>query len=210
MIMKKWLFTLVASLFVLISVQAQTAQEWMDKLSHTYQNIPTYYIKFDLTESGNSTAHKGEIFAAKDRYSLEVMDIKQMYDGKTLYTVSKEDKEVTISHPTPDSDDLLTPTKVLKMYKNGFKLDLGKTETVQGEKIQFVKLTPTSNSELAFVQVGIKTKSNSLYSYKETYKNGDSRTLTVKEYLENLIIPRALFKFDQSKYEKDGYVVTSI
>ncbi len=209
--MQKIVFSAIVFFTISFSLQAQSAQEWMEKLSHTYQNIPTYYIQFDLTESGNPTAaHKGEIFAAKDRYSLDVMDIKQMYDGKTLYTVSKEDKEVTISKPTPDSDDLLTPTKVLRMYKTGFKLELGKSETIGGQKIQFVKLTPTSDSEIQSVQVGIYTKSNTLYSYKETYKNGGFRTLTVKEYLENLIIPRALFKFDPSKYEKDGYVVTSI
>ncbi len=208
--MKKAIFSIVSILILSISLTAQTAQQWLDKISETYQKIPTYYIKFDLKESGSSTSNIGELFAAKEKYSLEVMDIKQMYDGKTLYTVSKEDKEVTVSQPAADSDDLLTPTKVLKMYKSGFKLDLGKSETIGGQKIQFVKLTPTSNSEIQSVQVGINTKSNTLYSYKESYKNGGSRTLTVKEYLENLIIPRALFKFDQSKYEKDGYIVTPI
>lgn len=208
--MKKTVFSFVAILLISVSAFAQSAQEWLDKVSNTYQNIPTYYIKFDLKESGNSTVHKGELFAAKERFSLEVMDIKQMFDGKTLYTVSKEDKEVTVSNPNADSDDLLTPTKVLKMYKSGFKLDLGKAETIGGAKIQYVKLTPTTNSEIESVQVGINTKTNTLYSYKEIYKNGVFRMLTVKEYLENLIIPRALFKFDTSKYEKDGYIVTAI
>ena len=208
--MKKVIFSIVSILILSVSIQAQTAQQWLDKVSETYQKIPTYYIKFDLKENGSSGSNVGELFASKEKYSLEVMDIKQMYDGKTLYTVSKEDKEVTISQPASDSDDLLTPTKVLKMYKSGFKLDLSKSETIGGLKVQFVKLTPTSNSEIQSVQVGINTKSNTLYSYKESYKNGGSRTLTVKEYLENLIIPRALFKFDQSKYEKDGYIVTPI
>ncbi len=208
--MKKEFFSFVFILILSVSVHAQTAQQWLDKVSETYQKIPTYYIKFDLKENGSSSSSIGELFAAKEKYSLEVMDIKQMYDGKTLYTVSKEDKEVTVSQPAADSDDLLTPTKVLKMYKSGFKMDLGKSETIGGQKIQFVKLTPTSNSEIQSVQVGINTKSNTLHSYKESYKNGGSRTLTVKEYLENLIIPRALFKFDQSKYEKDGYIVTPI
>ena len=31
-----------------------------------------------------------------------------------------------------------------------------------------------------------------------------------KDYLENLIIPKPLFKFDKSKYESDGYIVTQI
>src|SRR5690606_20288893 len=208
--MKKFVFSILASMLAFGFLNAQTAQQWMDKVSENYQKIPTYYIKFELKESGAQKAHTGELFAAKERYSLDVMDIKQMYDGKMLYTVSKEDKEVTVSTPEPDSDDLLTPTKILKMYKSGFQMSLGKIETIAGEKIQFIKLTPTMNSEIESILVGINVKNNTLQQYKEFYKNGNSRFITVKEYLENLIIPRALFKFDQSKYEKDGYIVTSI
>lgn len=208
--MKKFVFSILASMLAFGFLNAQTAQQWMDKVSENYQKIPTYYIKFELKESGAQKAHTGELFAAKERYSLDVMDIKQMYDGKMLYTVSKEDKEVTVSMPEPDSDDLLTPTKILKMYKSGFQLSLGKTETIAGEKIQFIKLIPTTNSEVESILVGVNVKKNTLQQYKEFYRNGNSRFITVKEYLENLIIPRALFKFDQSKYEKDGYIVTSI
>ncbi|MGB6084564.1 LolA family protein [Moheibacter sp.] len=208
--MKKFVFSILASMLAFGFLNAQTAQQWMDKVSENYQKIPTYYIKFELKESGAQKAHTGELFAAKERYSLDVMDIKQMYDGKMLYTVSKEDKEVTVSTPEPDSDDLLTPTKILKMYKSGFQLSLGKTETIAGEKIQFIKLIPTTNSEVESILVGVNVKNNTLQQYKEFYRNGNSRFITVKEYLENLIIPRALFKFDQSKYEKDGYIVTSI
>lgn len=208
--MKKFVFSILASMLAFGFLNAQTAQQWMDKVSENYQKIPTYYIKFELKESGAQKAHTGELFAAKERYSLDVMDIKQMYDGKMLYTVSKEDKEVTVSMPEPDSDDLLTPTKILKMYKSGFQLSLGKTETIAGEKIQFIKLIPTTNSEVESILVGVNVKNNTLQQYKEFYRNGNSRFITVKEYLENLIIPRALFKFDQSKYEKDGYIVTSI
>jgi len=208
--MKKFVFSILASMLAFGFLNAQTAQQWMDKVSENYQKIPTYYIKFELKESGAQKAHTGELFAAKERYSLDVMDIKQIYDGKMLYTVSKEDKEVTVSTPEPDSDDLLTPTKILKMYKSGFQLSLGKTETIAGEKIQFIKLIPTTNSEVESILVGVNVKNNTLQQYKEFYRNGNSRFITVKEYLENLIIPRALFKFDQSKYEKDGYIVTSI
>src|SRR5690606_139033 len=180
------LFTLCSIILLNLNVQAQTAKEWMDKMSHTYLKIPTYYIKFEVKESDNSKVESGELFAAKEKYSLEVMDIKQMYDGKTLYTISKEDKEVTISVPPADSDDFLTPTKVVNMYKNGFSLSLGKTETIHGKKIQFIKLMPTSKNDADYMLVGINTADNTIYQYKEIYKNGTTRTVTVKEFIQNL------------------------
>jgi len=205
------------SLFFFISVflisnllNAQTAQEWLDKVSNNYHSVPTYYIKFEIKESDNAKLETGELYAAKDKFSLDVMGISQMYDGKKLYTVSREDKEVTISNPAADSDDLLTPTKVLKMYKSGYTISLEKSATVSGKKIQYIKLKPVNNSEVDYITVGINKDSSTLYEYKESYKNGFSRTITVKDYLENLIIPHTLFKFDQSKYENDGYIVTRI
>lgn len=203
-------FPVILFLLIFQFTFAQTAKEWMDKVSETYSKIPTYYIKFEVKESGSSKAETGELFAAKEKYNLEVMGINQMYDGKTLYTISEEDKEITLSNPEPGSDDLLTPTKVLNLYKTGYTLSLDKSATVSGKKIQYIKLKPTQSSEVSSILVGINKENSTLYEYKETYPNGSTRTITVKDYLENLIIPRTLFKFDESKYENDGYIVTRI
>ncbi|MFV0304849.1 MAG: LolA family protein [Moheibacter sp.] len=208
--MKKFLFFISIFSFTVTIIQAQTAKEWLEKVNNTYQEIPTYYIKFTLKDPNFSKVETGEVYASKDRYSLDIIGIKQIYDGKSLFTVSKEDKEVTISNPKPDSDDLFTPTKVLNMYNEGFALNLGESTMLDGKKVQLVKLTPISKSNIKYIQVAINISDSTLYQYKEFYKNNDTRTVTVKEYIENLIIPRSLFKFDQSKYEKDGYIVTQL
>lgn len=189
---------------------AQTADEWMDKLVKTYQRAQTYYLKFEMTESGNSKSHTGELFASGDKYNVEILEIRQMYDGKKLYTVSKEDREVTVSQPAPDSNDFMSPTKIISAYRSNYKATLDKTETVKSQKIQYLKMTPKSESEVKYAIIGIQTKDNTLYNYKEFYSDGSFRSFTVNEFLENLIIPKALFKFDQTKYEKDGYIVTPI
>ena len=138
------------------------------------------------------------------------MDIYQMYGGKKLFTIAKDDKEITISNPSADSDDFLTPTKVLAMYKSNFKPALDKKSTLNGQQVQYIKLTPSTATDVKHVLIAVNPKDATLVEYKEYFNNGDVRTLTVKEYLENLIIPSALFKFDKSKYEKDGYIVTTL
>lgn len=208
--MTKYIFSILSLFLLSFSASAQNAKELLDQVSNSYSKVSSYYIKFEVKESGNSKAETGEVYAAKERYNLNVMGINQIYDGKTLYTISKEDKEVTVSTPGKNSDDLLTPVKILAMYKTGYKYELEKASTIDGNKIQFIKLTPTGNSEMSYISVGIDTKNKTLYQYKESNKNGSSRTITVKDYLENLIIPKPLFKFDKSKYESDGYIVTQI
>lgn len=209
--MKKTLFTLLlVFLGTGMTVHAQNAREWLDLVEKTYDNSATYYIKFELENAGDDKPMTGELFASKDKYSVQIGEIKQIYDGKKLYTISTDDKEITVSKPDANSDDFLSPTKVLKMYKTGFDATLGKVETVEGKKIQFIKLLPKEKSEVTEAEVGIDTSNNSLKLYSEKDGAGNKRTITVKQYLEDLIVPGAIFKFDQSKYEKDGYVVTML
>lgn len=208
--MNKSIFTTLILLFAAVSSFAQSADEILNKVSRTYQKADAYYIKFEFKDSQSKKTETGELFAAKEKYNVAVMDIRQLYDGKNLYTISKQDKEVTVSQPSPDSNDFLSPTRVLDIYKTNFKAAVTKTETVNGRKVIRLKLTPGSDSEIEYAVLGVYTDDYTLCDYTEYLSDGGSRTFTIKEYLENLIIPKALFKFDQSKFESEGYIVTPI
>lgn len=209
--MFRYIYSTLLFLIFSLNLLGQTAQEWLDQVKSVYTKAPTYYIKFEVSQTGQAETDIGEVFAAKEKYNLNVMGINQIYDGKSLFTISKEDKEVTISIPGKDSDDLLTPVKILNMYSSGYDLSLDKRSTVDGQNIQFIKLTPTNaQSNTKQILVGVNTNNKTLYQFQETFKDGNSRTITVKDFLENLIIPRALFKFEKTKYENNGYIVTQI
>lgn len=208
--MLKILLSSFFALSLVLSVQAQTAQEWLDRVSNTYNQASSYYINFEFQFNEGDEVQIGELFAVKEKFSLQVMDITQMYDGKLLYTISKDDKEVTILKPDENSNDFLTPTKILYSYKNNFTPTLDKTTTIDGVKVQQIKLTPNQPNEYDYIMIAIDVSTQTIKMYNEYLKSGETRSIKVKEYLESLIIPRALFKFDQSKYEKDGYIVTQL
>lgn len=208
--MFKILISSFLALLFIVSTQAQTAQEWMDNVSDSYNKASSYYIKFEFKFNEDEASQTGELFAVKEKYSLQVMDINQMYDGKLLYTISKEDREVTVLKPDVNSNDFLTPTRILYIYKNNFKPSLEKTTTIDGVKVQLIKLSPHQSNEYDHIIIAIDIASKTIKKYDEYLKTGEIRSITIKEYLENLIIPRALFKFDQSKYEKEGYIVTQL
>ncbi len=208
--MLKILLSSFFALSLVLSVQAQTAQEWLDSVSNTYNQASSYYINFEFQFNEGDEVQIGELFAVKEKFSLQVMDITQMYDGKLLYTISKDDKEVTILKPDENSNDFLTPTKILYTYKNNFTPTLDKTTTIDGVKVQQIKLTPKQSNEYDYIIIAIDVSTKTIKMYNEYLNSGETRSIKVKEYLESLIIPRALFKFDQSKYEKDGYIVTQL
>ena len=208
--MLKILLSSFFALSLVLSVQAQTAQEWLDRVSNTYNQASSYYINFEFQFNEGDEVQIGELFAVKEKFSLQVMDITQMYDGKFLYTISKDDKEVTILKPDENSNDFLTPTKILYTYKKNFTPTLDKTTIIDGVKVQQIKLTPNQPNEYDYIMIAIDVSTQTIKMYNEYLKSGETRSIKVKEYLESLIIPRALFKFDQSKYEKDGYIVTQL
>ena len=205
--MKKSLFTFLVFLSGIIAY-AQDAKDLLDKVKSKYQKASTYYIKFDLENGGKK--FQGEVFSLKEKFNLNVMDINQLYDGKKLYTISNDDKEVTISN-SRNTDDLLTPTKILNSYTNDYTYKLDKKQTIAGQPIQYVRFTPKNNqSAIQYALLGINTNNNQIYQYKEVSKNNQTTSITVKEYLENLIIHKSYFNFDSNKYKSKGYIVTQL
>ena len=210
--MKKLFFSFILLLVGVGMVSAQSAKQMLDKVYNKYQNAQSYYIKFDFEhqQNGKSTKKNGEVYSAKQKFNLNVDDVNQIYDTKKLYTIAKDDKEVVISNPK-NTDDFLTPTKVLNSYKTGFNTTFDKKATVDGKTIQYIKLTPTkANATMKYCILGVNTKNNEIYSYQEIGKDGNKTTITVKEYLENLIIHKDYFNFDQKKYKSKGYIVTQL
>ncbi len=210
--MKKLILSFILLLVGVGMVNAQTAKEMLDKVQNKYQNVQTYYIKFDFDNQTNGQNQKksGEVYSSKQKFNLNVDDVNQVYDGKKLYTISKDDKEVVISNAS-NSEDFLTPTKILNSYKTGYQYSLDKKQTIDGQAIQFIKLTPTvKNSPIKYCLLGVNPKNNQIYSYQEFGKDGSKTTITVKEYLENLIIHKDYFNFDPKKYKSKGYIVTQL
>ena len=193
-------------------VSAQSAKQVLDNVYNKYQNAQSYYIKFDFEHQnkGNTQKKSGEVYSAKQKFNLNVDETNQIFDGKKLYTIAKDEKEVVISNAS-NTEDFLTPTKVLNSYKIGYHYTLDKKQTIGGQTIQFVKLTPTTqNATVKYSILGVNTKNNQIYSYQEFGKDGSKTTISVKEYLENLIIHKDYFNFDQKKYKSKGYIVTQL
>lgn len=210
--MKKLIFSFIFLLIGVGMVNAQTAKQWLDKVHAKYQNASSYFIKFDFEHQngGKTSKQAGEVYSAKQKFNLNVNDVNQIFDGKKLYTIAKDEKEVVISNAS-NTEDFLTPTKVLNSYKTGYQYTLDKKQNVGGQTIQYIKLTPTTqNATMKYSILGVNAKNNQIYSYQEFSKDGSKTLITVKEYLENLIIHKDYFNFDQKKYKSKGYIVTQL
>ena len=206
--MKK--ITLIFTLFIYTMSfgQDSKAKALWDEVSQkakSYNNISIdFKYVLDNTAENIKQETRGDVVMQGDKYRLNILGATRIYDGKTLYSISPDDEEVTISTENPDDENSITPSKMLSFYEDTYKMDI--IQDVKGRKIQYVKLTPMdSNSEIKNVLLGIDAQTKHIYNLIEIGKNGTKTTLTVNSFKTNEPISKSLFTFDKNKY-KDYYI----
>jgi len=167
-----------------------------------YDNILIDF-KYELENTAENIKQttKGDVTIDGENYVLNVLGVTRIYDGKTLYTISPEDEEVTISSDNTEEEGTITPSKMLSFYEEGFTYKMDIVQSIKGRKIQYVKLTPMdTNSEVEQILLGIDATTKHIYNLIEIGKNGTRTTLTVNSFQTNQPLSDTLFTFDESKY----------
>lgn len=202
--------TLLFTILALNSFSQNKAKTLLNEVSQkvkSYQNISIDF-KYVLENTSEKIKQetRGDVVLQGEKYKLNILGVTRLFDGKKLYSISPEDEEVTISSHTDDSDDNITPSKMLSFYENGYTYAMDIEQNVQGRKIQYVKLTPIdSNSEINYILLGIDAQTKHIYTLIQIGKNGTKTTLTVNSFKTNEPLSKSLFTFDATKY-KDYYI----
>lgn len=173
----------------------------------SYQNISIDF-KYVLENTSEKTKQetRGDVVLQGEKYKLNILGVTRLFDGKKLYSISPEDEEVTISSHNDDSEDNITPSKMLSFYEEGYTYALDIEQNVQGRKIQYVKLTPMdATSEINYILLGVDAQTKHIYTLIQIGKNGTKTTLTVNSFKTNEPLSKTLFTFDATKYS-DYYI----
>lgn len=209
--MKKLLLLIFVLGFTFSPAQSKEAKSLLDQSTALYKKSSTFYIKYQYkavnVKVGLNTRSTGEVYARGSRYNLTLLDTQQIYDGEKLYTISKDEKEVVVSRPNANGNDLLTPMALLNAYKEGYVFSMAGVGIVNGKKVQYIKLQPEVKGALSHIIVAIDKQTKALVEIKEINR-GTTVTLTVKEYVKDLILPSNIFTFSENNYS--NYVITDI
>lgn len=210
--MKKFGLSLLA-LFITWITWSQApngAEALLDEVSskvESYDNISIDF-KYSLENTAENVKHetRGDVRLEGEKYLLNIMGTTRIFDGNTLYTIIPENEEVNISSHDPQDDQNITPSKMLTFYNDGYHAEMGKTENLNGRKIQYVKLTPIdSDAEIKDILLGIDRQTKHIYNLIQTQDNGTTITITVSSFKTNQPLPESLFEFKEERY-KDYYI----
>ena len=204
---------LLLVLFILLGVISYSQEsgktllkEVSDKVN-SYENISIVF-KYILENTSENIKQetRGDVVLQGDKYKLNILGVTRLFDGKTMYNISPEDEEVTISKQSDDDEDIIAPSKMLSFYENGYTSSMDIIQDIKGRKIQYVKLIPIdSNSEINYILLGIDSQTKHIYNLIQIGKNGTKTTLTVNSFKTNEPLSKTLFTFDANKY-KDYYI----
>ena len=204
-------------LFALISLSTTVAQTKDPKAKqllsevnekvNSYDNIQISFKYVLENESENIRQEtRGKVTLQGDKYVLDILGIQRIFDGKTLYTISSEDEEVTISNEYSEEENTISPSQLFSFFESGFNYKMDIIQNKMGQKIQYIKLTPIdSETEIKYALLGIDIKTKHIYNLIEIGENNTKTTLNVLEFNTNTPLSQSFFNFDALKYS-DYYI----
>ena len=181
------------------------AKTILDAVSANYKAKKNTYFKFTYgTGTGKVTkTETGIFYSTPSQYKLNIMGNEQIFDGKKVYNISKEDQEVTIAKPN-GSEKTLSPINYIDEYKNGY------TVTYSGKSgaLDKITLVPVKDNGIKNVVLFINTPKKQISKIIQTSTDNELATITVSQYKENQTLSASTFTFDKNKYK--NYLITEL
>ena len=202
---------------VTFSQNSEKAKSLLDEVSAKMGAYENMSIDFSQTLSnedagimeGDEPPIRGQISLHGEKYSLNYLGNKFIFDGKKLYVINNDEKEITITDGDMSGDDgFIYPSKLLTFYKEGYNFEMGDLKKLKGRKIQFVTLNPIdSKSDIIKVELAIDAKTMHIYKLIQTGSNGSKTTFTITEFKSNQALSSNYFSFDEEKYKKLKFTI---
>jgi outer membrane lipoprotein-sorting protein len=209
--MKTNLWTLVISIFVLFTgshahaQQEATAKKLLNQVSQKYDNYKTIQAIFSFsakqadgavyTDNGTLSLDKKD-----NKYLIEMKSQQLISDGKSTWTILKEEGEVQIND-ADNSNDNINPSNIFSFYKSGFKYVSVADERLGQALLHVVELSPIDTKKNYLkIKLRIHKSTKQIYDATVFDKSGSRYTYTIKSLKGNVSFPAGTFTYNKSKY----------
>ena len=209
--MKNYAFYILLLTFSnLFSQNDLKVEQLLDKVSFNIDQSTSYSLNFSyIIDDDIAQKRNGNIVISKNKYILEFLGVKQISDSNFIYTIVPENQEVMISKIQKEDEENISPSNILKFYRQGYEIEMDQLKVESGLSIQFLKLTPNfSDSEISHIFLGININNNNIYKVIEVGKNNSKTMLKIENISYNLKINEDVFDFKEDDYE--GYYIEKI
>jgi len=174
---------------------ADDATKILDKAASTFKAAGGVTISYTYDLNGDKG--KGTIKMQGKKFVNTFADHVIWFNGKTLWTLVKENEEVNVTTPTPKELAGINPYSFLNMYKSGYKASMGKSTATYYEVI--LKAISPSTS-MKSVVVHIMKKNYQPCYVKLATVDGIENKISVTKYITKQSFSADTFAFNPKKY----------
>lgn len=206
-------FSAIALLGINLMFFAQTidskSKTILDDITKSYKSKKNSYFKFSYATgtAKDSQTQTGIFYSDNNKYKLKIMGTEQIFDGNKVYSISDEDKEVTIAKPN-ENQIAFSPLSYLDSYKKDYDVTYSGKKIISGISVDIIKMTPVKSNGLKSVTLYVNTPQKKLIKLEQVSTNNDLAVITISNYKENQILSPSTFTFDKSKYQ--NYLITEL
>lgn len=189
------------------------AKDILDKLSAKTKAYTSIRADFSYSminrERKINQVQNWKLLLKGDKYRLDMGDQLVISDGKTLWKILKNDKEVEESNAV-GGEESLNPRNIFTMYEKGFKYKYIKEEKIGTKTAHTIDLFPLNPKEKDFSSIRLYIDKAALQVLKSEIKgkNGNLYTYDIQKFTTNEVLDQSLFTFKPSEYP--GYEVNDL
>ncbi|MCL7988880.1 outer membrane lipoprotein carrier protein LolA [Sphingobacterium sp. lm-10] len=194
--------------FNIVTAEAQTkaatAKATLDQVSKKYDSYRTMMVdfSFEATQAdGQKYTDAGSLKLDKagNKYRIKLNAQEIISDGKAVWSILPEDKEIQVSE-VDNSSETLGPQNLFTFYRTGYTYAALADERVGSRSLKAIQLTPTDKSS-SYAKIKLRVNSNNHIHDITVYdKAGSSYNYTVTALYVNQKIPQGIFNFQKNQF----------
>jgi len=189
-------------------VQDPAAREVLDKVAAKAKILKSIQADFELViedrKAKSKNASSGNLLMKQNKYKITASGNTVLYDGKTMWTYTTQNQEVTITEPDNSGEDFLSnPATLFNLYNRDFKYRYVRETSLNGVKYHEIDLFPKNlNQPYSRIKVFVGLKSEMPEIISSVGKDGVDYTVFMKNYVLDREVADAIFTFDIAKNKK--------
>lgn len=208
--MKKYIITSITAILLTLTAVAQSddenqAREILDKISAKTKNYVTIEVDFLFTlenlQAKITDDYSGNLVLKGNKYRASIMGVDNFFDGETMWMLMEDANEVNISNADDMEEDMLNPSNIFTIYKQGFKMSYVGETVLNGKRVDLIDLFP-ENRDKPFSKIKLYIYKDSLQFAKveQIGRDGTNYIIDIMNMNVNKNYDDSYFVFDPSKY----------
>lgn len=185
------------------------ATKMLNEVSKKYDAYKTIRSEFDLTvQDANKTAYSntGIMYfnKPKKQYAIKMEDQEILSNGKTVWNISHDIKEVQITDAEHD-DSTIGPNNLFSFYKKGYKYismpEEKLTKNGKTEPLRVVELSPL-DTKTNYFKIKLRiNQNNHIHDVTIFDKSSNRFTYTIKSLYLGQKFDESTFTFAKDKFK---------